>query len=601
MSSKEPKRNDGADTSGALNASLQETLMCLGPSSFVRHGMHEGREFRPTSKSDSEMTFSSNYGATGYPVEQLIERMTSENSCELEFTNVFLMLYRKFMTPLELLDALLERFDLYDSLVLSQAGDQTQRMSKLALHPVSVRVCNVLVLWMEQYIGDFSSEKIRFTMHVFLGVLNGRAGFTLICQNISELLFRHVPDHPHRQGWDWLASVEVEDEESFYAMMDAAEELSQSTEKSSLKTRSNRDVHRSSVGVWNGYEREIRRVGKAPLSHSDLTLSPVSPPTPEASVLPLSASHSSSSSVVSNSSSSAGSTPVSSSPVPRKTSLFASLFLPNSDAASSAYVDSSVAETVQNLLKMGPVFIAEQLCLLEFSVFKEIGPRDFLQHIWGKLHKGQHAPSVTASIAHFNFVSSWVTTCVLSQPKSKARSNVLQTFIKIAEQVRRLNNFNTLMAILAGLNSAAILRLKKTRKLLLGRRGQDVYSELERQMSSERSFSKYRYCLRRSEAPCVPYLGVFLRDLLYIEEANKDHRSDGLINLPKFLLIGDILMMIQSFQLRPYPFVLSENFKKTFFSIKILSEEDSYQRSLELEPKHSNSMSLSTSKIKRLM
>ncbi|KAJ3059325.1 hypothetical protein HK102_010053, partial [Quaeritorhiza haematococci] len=46
--------------------------------------------------------------------------------------------------------------------------------------------------------------------------------------------------------------------------------------------------------------------------------------------------------------------------------------------------------------------------------------------------------------------------------------------------------------------------------------------------------------------------GVFLRDLLYIDEANKDRRADGTINLPKFLLMGDIIMMIRSFQIKPY-------------------------------------------------
>lgn len=39
---------------------------------------------------------------------------------------------------------------------------------------------------------------------------------------------------------------------------------------------------------------------------------------------------------------------------------------------------------------------------------------------------------------------------------------------------------------------------------------------------------------------------------MYIDEANKDRKPDGSINLPKLLLVGDIILMIRSFQLRPY-------------------------------------------------
>ena len=53
-----------------------------------------------------------------------------------------------------------------------------------------------------------------------------------------------------------------------------------------------------------------------------------------------------------------------------------------------------------------------------------------------------------------------------------------------------------------------------------------------------------------SDDRCLACSGVFLRDLLYIDEANKDRRADGTVNLPKFLLMGDIIMMIKSFQVR---------------------------------------------------
>ena len=164
--------------------------------------------------------------------------------------------------------------------------------------------------------------------------------------------------------------------------------------------------------------------------------------------------------------------------------------------------------------------------------------------------------------------------------------------MRVAHVLRSLNNYNTMMAILAGINSAPILRLGATRKSVAGREIWDRIEELEALMSSEKSFGSYRSALRASSGPCIPYLyvpltnspnhvqppnkhisplsGVFLRDLLYMDEANKDRRSDKTINLVKFLLIGDTLEMIQGFQRRAYPFVKDLAVLEVIFGQRIL-------------------------------
>ncbi|RKO93727.1 ras guanine nucleotide exchange factor domain-containing protein, partial [Blyttiomyces helicus] len=149
--------------------------------------------------------------------------------------------------------------------------------------------------------------------------------------------------------------------------------------------------------------------------------------------------------------------------------------------------------------------VARQLDLLESEIFHAIKPRDLLQHIWSRRHKGRHAPSVAASIGHFNFISSWVTTQILLQKKLKTRAKVLGKFMKIAQILRNSNNYNTLMAVLAGINSAPILRLRQTRKLLQSRQSYRNYLALEKLMSSERSFGAYRQAWKRSEFRSVNF------------------------------------------------------------------------------------------------
>jgi hypothetical protein len=79
--------------------------------------------------------------------------------------------------------------------------------------------------------------------------------------------------------------------------------------------------------------------------------------------------------------------------------------------------------------------------------------------------------------------------------------------------------------------------------------------------------------------------GVILKDLLYIEESNKDYRSDGTLNLAKFLLIGDIILMVQSYQRKGHSVVRNEGIRDMIFRMKHLKESDLYDKSLELEPR----------------
>jgi hypothetical protein len=78
--------------------------------------------------------------------------------------------------------------------------------------------------------------------------------------------------------------------------------------------------------------------------------------------------------------------------------------------------------------------------------------------------------------------------------------------LKIAIYLRESNNFNSLMAVLAGINSSPILRLKQTWKLIDGKGITNKYVEAEKLMRAEKSFETYRGALKASGMPCVPYL-----------------------------------------------------------------------------------------------
>ncbi|KAI8811841.1 ras guanine nucleotide exchange factor domain-containing protein, partial [Cladochytrium replicatum] len=407
---------------------------------------------------------------------------------DMEFTKAFLMLYRKFMRPSELLDRLMDRFDAYD---------------------VKDPVCNVLIHWLTDYWCDLHTEKMRFTLHVFLQICMSRPSFAQIYNRLAPLVFRDPPTEEEKLSVDWG----IPDPED-----DPAEVLSTMSEDESIILRSVPDSTHAEVGTMSGTNQSHQSQGRRWITN----------------VFGMNREVDAGSTAGSGTNSPA---------TPMSTGLPMMMTVPVSVANATSFLNTP-------FLELDNYVIAQQLNLMEFEIFSRIKPRDFLQHIWSRRLKGRHAPAVAASIGHFNFISAWVATRVLSQKKLKNRSKMLSKFMKIAQILREANNYNTLMAIIAGINSHPIFRLKQTRRLIENKASFKQYEVLQDLMGMHHGFANYRAALKTSEMPCIPYLGLFLKDLLYTDEVNKDRKPDGTINLPKFLLMGDIIMMVKSFQVR---------------------------------------------------
>lgn len=146
-----------------------------------------------------------------------------------------------------------------------------------------------------------------------------------------------------------------------------------------------------------------------------------------------------------------------------------------------------LVDPYQVLSSLSPLTLAQQLTWIEADLFRRIQPRDFLRHLWSNNLSTEKNP-VLASIEHFNFISGWIASLVVKQNLLEKRVSVFEFCLQLAVDLRGLNNFNTLMAVLAGMNSAAVLRLKLTRDKCMTRNKKlyHVFLELESLMSSER-------------------------------------------------------------------------------------------------------------------
>jgi len=156
--------------------------------------------------------------------------------------------------------------------------------------------------------------------------------------------------------------------------------------------------------------------------------------------------------------------------------------------------------------------------------------------------------------------------------------------------LRQLNNFNSLFAVQAAFQSNAVFRLKWT-KAEIPASVLKVQAEIERLCSSSGKYKAFHEALGRVSGSCIPYLGVFLTELVYCDEGMKDEH-EGLIHFHKRRQMYAIIANVQRYQQQPYNFVPVPQISALLhLRTPKLSEEELFNISLEREPKNATDAS----------
>jgi hypothetical protein len=96
----------------------------------------------------------------------------------------------------------------------------------------------------------------------------------------------------------------------------------------------------------------------------------------------------------------------------------------------------------------------------------------------------------------------------------------------ISQKLRQLNNYNSLGAIVAGINGTAVHRLVQTRELLSPQAQKD-FMRLEILMGTQKSHFAYRLAWENTTGEKIPFLPLHRRDLVSAEAGNKTFTEDG--------------------------------------------------------------------------
>jgi son of sevenless len=255
----------------------------------------------------------------------------------------------------------------------------------------------------------------------------------------------------------------------------------------------------------------------------------------------------------------------------------------------STYILFFKDEVSSILMNYSEEEIAKGLTLISSKLFQKVKPNEFLNKHWmDEEEKFEKAKNLIKIINRSNLVGNWVTSEII-KPNLEDRKNAIMKCIKIAKIVKDFQNYNLLVEILSGLGSNPIYRLKKTWDEI-PEEYMNIYNELLELINPKGSYKNLRNEIKLHSPPTIPYIGMFLTDLLFIEDGNPDIKGE-LINWSKRKLQAEIIRSIQMYQQMGYERVIQDFDDPDFENIltelekKCENMDTLYDLSLKYEPR----------------
>ncbi|KAG8191172.1 hypothetical protein JTE90_011856 [Oedothorax gibbosus] len=152
---------------------------------------------------------------------------------------------------------------------------------------------------------------------------------------------------------------------------------------------------------------------------------------------------------------------------------------------------------------------------MDYNVLKNITFEEMSNPPFNK----ENTPNVDAFKDQHNFVTYWAVSEILTFQKVENRAKLIVFFIKLALELRKINNFNSLVAILVALRTLAIHRLKHTWELV----PKTLTTKFEKMchlIEGDFNMTELRR-LQDMKIPCLPYIAGYQSDVIKVEEMLK--------------------------------------------------------------------------------
>ncbi|CAC5402401.1 Ras-GEF domain-containing family member 1B,Ras-GEF domain-containing family member 1B-A,Ras-GEF domain-containing family member 1A,Ras-GEF domain-containing family member 1B-B,Ras-GEF domain-containing family member 1C [Mytilus coruscus] len=244
-----------------------------------------------------------------------------------------------------------------------------------------------------------------------------------------------------------------------------------------------------------------------------------------------------------------------------------------------------------------PLECAQQLTHIELERLGQIGPEEFVQAFAKETVSAETSfkdmkktSNLEAYVNWFNRLSYLITTEICSHLKKKNRVKVIEYFLDVGKECINIGNFNSLIAIIAGLNMSQVSRLKKT----WAKVNTAKFEILEHQMDPSNNFGSYRSCLKaamwRSEGATnerekivIPFFSLFVKDLYFLNEGHSSKLENGNINFEKFWQLAKQISGLVTWQQVQCPFEKKADVMHYILTNPVFSESNLSLASFECE------------------
>uniref|UniRef100_A0A0R3SRX9 SH2 domain-containing protein n=1 Tax=Hymenolepis diminuta TaxID=6216 RepID=A0A0R3SRX9_HYMDI len=432
--------------------------------------------------------------------------------------DVFLVMYRTFVTSEELISLLIQRYLLFQSSIklIATVDEKTRE-----------KICNVVISYLIRVISQLSTD-LNSQIYSVLNLFRERVmddGYGGLARALDFTLSNQLKQRQRRRASTQSQEtapnpstttsplVSPRPSEENYSSSPVTSSVSVSVRRShsigavagfavgahQLKNGS----HKLSTGIPNFSSSSARNsFSMVPGSESSLNLSP------SASTAALSdidfESSTGTQSLVSGRPSTAS---CFSSPASARRLLGPSVPVSMVTLRRHSRTSASGGQRGTSLLEIPAKALAEQITYLEAEKYSRLTLEELLDI---KSLSALKAPVMAACAAQFTALSNWAATLLLAPPASQRERHAVK-LLKVMNHLHILKNFNSFLAILCSfLLVPENIFSKKTRARL---------ARLRPYMQPPH-FANYRRELAEASPPLIPYLGLTLQNLIALEQIN---------------------------------------------------------------------------------
>ncbi|KAA8592464.1 hypothetical protein FQN60_017919 [Etheostoma spectabile] len=219
-----------------------------------------------------------------------------------------------------------------------------------------------------------------------------------------------------------------------------------------------------------------------------------------------------------------------------------------------------------------PFTVAQQLTHIELERLSYIGPEEFVQAFVQKdpldndkscFSDHKKASNLEAYVEWFNRLSYLVATEICLPVKKKHRARVVEFFIDVARECFNIGNFNSLMAIISGMNMSPVSRLKKT-------------------------WSKVKTAKFDILEIVIPFFSLLIKDLYFLNEGCANRLQSGHINFEKFWEVAKQVSEFMAWKKVECPFEKDRKILQYLLTAPVFTEDALYLASYESEGPENN-------------